>query len=150
MKTFIPNFYIILTIALPVLGYSLNNYTCGVEGFCTESIIIELQHQGMVYEFSLRTNKERLYHFHFLYTLFLVTTNKECLEVCEGTDKCTWVSFDRKYMECFTYEDCKKIDVESCGTCISSQKECLAPTCDLTGYCEVWTYKYPLGLIRTP
>ena len=48
MKTFIPNFYIILTIALPVLGYSANNYTCGVEGFCTESIIIELQHQGMV------------------------------------------------------------------------------------------------------
>ena len=48
MMTFILNFYIILTIALPILGYSANNYTCGVEGFCTESIIIELQHQGMV------------------------------------------------------------------------------------------------------
>ena len=49
MKSFICNFFVVLTIALPIFAYSANNYTCGVEGFCSESVIIESQHQGIVF-----------------------------------------------------------------------------------------------------
>ena len=48
MNSFIRNIFVVLSIALPVFGYSADNYTCGVEGFCSESVIIESQHQGIV------------------------------------------------------------------------------------------------------
>ena len=83
----------------------------------------------------------RMRLFHELFTSFLVTSNDDCLDLCEETDKCKWISFDSKYWECYLFEDCQKIDVESCGSCISSQSECNAPTCDLTGYCQVRTYR---------
>ena len=49
MNSFIGNVFVVLTIALSAFGHSANNYTCGVEGFCSESVIIESQHQGIVF-----------------------------------------------------------------------------------------------------
>ncbi len=50
-------------------------------------------------------------------------TENDCLDECQGTETCSWITHDSDGGLCELLEDCGTLDT-SCDTCLSSQVQC--------------------------
>ena len=60
-----------------------------------------------------------------------------CLQLCKDTSDCAWFTFVPYAMFCELFTECVDLAVDNCANCISGQKQCEAPKCDVVGLCQV-------------
>ena len=132
MNSIIVQLCLIFTIPLPILG-SLFNGTCGIKGICSNPMEVKLN-QGM--------NELKFYWtvcFFYCFVGFSSSAN-ECLKQCQRTEGCQWSSFDERYQSCNLFDKC--LDVDNCEECTTNHVDCMNPSCDIPGYCEVGRYSF--------
>ena len=49
---------------------------------------------------------------------------EDCLQVCQSSFGCRWVTYELASLECLLYKTCPSLD-ESCNYCISSERRCI-------------------------
>ena len=60
-----------------------------------------------------------------------------CLDFCKDNEDCNWFTFVPYASVCELLADCGELDDTNCKDCISGQRECEAPKCDIPGLCQV-------------
>ena len=100
----------ILSILLFSLGYVAAQQQCFVPGECTNSALVN--------------------------ALPAVDVNN-CLQLCKNTSDCAWFTFVSYANFCELFSECNELAVDNCADCISGEKECEAPKCDVIGLCQV-------------
>ena len=74
-----------------------------------------------------------------------------CLEMCKNTPECAWFTFVSYANFCELFSNCEELAIDNCADCISGEKDCEAPKCDVIGLCQVRIKsKDFFGLITQP
>ena len=60
-----------------------------------------------------------------------------CLQLCKDSSDCAWFTFVPYAMFCELFSECAVLSIDNCASCISGQKVCEAPKCDVVGLCQV-------------
>ena len=60
-----------------------------------------------------------------------------CLEMCKNTPECAWFTFVSYANFCELFTNCEELAIDNCADCISGEKDCEAPKCDVIGLCQV-------------
>ena len=71
-----------------------------------------------------------------------------CLQLCKDSPDCAWFTFVPYAMFCELFSECAVLSIDNCANCISGEKVCEAPKCDVIGLCQVRSnlkYDFRLG-----
>ena len=100
----------ILPLFLGLICVSATQQQCFVPGECTESDLV---------------------------TALPVLDLNNCLEMCKNTPECAWFTFVSYANFCELFTNCEELAIDNCADCISGEKDCEAPKCDVIGLCQV-------------